>query len=334
VQWTQLGNPQATAAGAINDSANALWIGNYISNGGNGVQPTNGKIYYAEVRNGINGTVVARFDPTRFVAGATSGIMDTGEVWTVNQSGSPSANIATDDDFSYPQIVKIASSAAYFAVGDVGNTIVLYYYFDEDGVEQATPQDSVEFTITEFISTTLVSARPNKDIPSWAQGVAGTDWSKGVDELSGFDHLEGETISIFADGHVETPQVVTGGAVTLPHPRSLIFGGLPITADLETLDIDTADGEPLTDRYKNVQAVDMVVEASRGVKAGPNENELYEYKQREFEDMGEPVQPLTGSLTINIESQWNSNGRIFIRQTDPLPLAVLSVVPSGLIPKG
>ena len=94
--WTTLGDTVVLSAGiAINDSVNPLLIGNYMSNGGAGVQPTNGNIYYAEVRNGIGGSVVAKFDPVNDGAnvGDTEFTSSTGEVWTINQSGDPQAEL-------------------------------------------------------------------------------------------------------------------------------------------------------------------------------------------------------------------------------------------------
>lgn len=84
VVWTQLGTTIASTAGALHDSVNVLgvwqWDGLHI-----------GSVYYAELRNGIGGPVVASFDPGRAAAGATSLTAYTGEVWTVNTSGSPAA---------------------------------------------------------------------------------------------------------------------------------------------------------------------------------------------------------------------------------------------------
>jgi hypothetical protein len=49
-------------------------------------------------------------------------------------------------------------------------------------------------------------------------------------------------------------------------------------------------------------------------------------KQREFEVMGAPTALLTGDKKIILKSDWNSNGRLFMRQQDPLPLTILAVV--------
>jgi hypothetical protein len=88
VTWTQLGTDVASTASAIFDSVGAVEIG------ANRVGTNNflaGKVYYAEVRNGIAGTVVGVFDPqairvtdTRLPATVPS---RTGETWTLNGTG-------------------------------------------------------------------------------------------------------------------------------------------------------------------------------------------------------------------------------------------------------
>jgi hypothetical protein len=91
--WTQLGTTVAAATGAATDNSDQLEVGlRSVS----GIQPFSGKIYYAEVRNGIDGTVVAKFDPTETTPADTSFTSSTGEVWTINQSGDPMAELISD----------------------------------------------------------------------------------------------------------------------------------------------------------------------------------------------------------------------------------------------
>ncbi|MGE9805561.1 hypothetical protein ACQP3L_33840, partial [Escherichia coli] len=61
--------------------------------------------------------------------------------------------------------------------------------------------------------------------------------------------------------------------------------------------------------------------------AGTEKERLYEYPQRQFEFYDNPVDDATGIVEINLDADWSKNGRVFIRQVDPLPLAVLSVIP-------
>jgi len=91
VDWTQLGTTVTTAtATAIFDSTALLNISGFDA----GVSElTVGKVYYAELRNGLGGTVAAKFDPREGVATAVSFTSGTGEVWTVNQSGTPPAEL-------------------------------------------------------------------------------------------------------------------------------------------------------------------------------------------------------------------------------------------------
>ncbi len=52
---------------------------------------------------------------------------------------------------------------------------------------------------------------------------------------SGLDHLEGETVSIVADGEVKADQTVTSGAITLSEAATTIEVGLPYTHIVEPL---------------------------------------------------------------------------------------------------
>jgi len=97
--WTQLGTTVATTAGTIFDSDQPLIVG--MSGSGGDFQMV-GKAYYAELRNGIDGPVVARFDPLRFSSGQLTATAETGEVWTINQSGSPKAVIVPQADEVIP----------------------------------------------------------------------------------------------------------------------------------------------------------------------------------------------------------------------------------------
>ena len=83
--WEAIGTASGTT-GAMFDSASVLELGSTRDGTTNNLV---GKVYYAEVRNGIDGTVVARFDADEAALGATSFESSTGEVWTINSTGTP-----------------------------------------------------------------------------------------------------------------------------------------------------------------------------------------------------------------------------------------------------
>ena len=99
--------------------------------------------------------------------------------------------------------------------------------------------------------------------------------------VTGLSHLEGARVAILADGNVQPPQVVAGGAVTIQHPASTITVGLPYSADLQTLDIDA--GEPtIQGKRKKISAVTLRLENTRGLKVGPDQDRLVAIKERRW----------------------------------------------------
>lgn len=143
--------------------------------------------------------------------------------------------------------------------------------------------------------------------------------------VSGLTWLEGQTVSILADGSVRPQRVVTGGAITLDNPASKVQIGLSITADIETLPLALEIAGYGQGRPKNVAAVYVQVFNSSGIFAGPSFDELTEAKQRTDEPYGTAPALKSGTVEIVIESAWTDDGSVFIRQSDPLPLTVLAL---------
>jgi hypothetical protein len=208
-----------------------------------------------------------------------------------------------------------ASVSSTFVSGDVGNTIVL-----------TIGTDTLVCTIKAYTSGTVVTVRAGRDVPTAFQSVATSTWAKGVDELSGLDHLEGETVSILADGSVASSKVVSSGAVSIDTPAVKIHIGLPIQADFQTLDLEDAQGT-IQGKTKSISTITFRVENTRGGKVGPSSDNLTEFKQRAYENYGDPTSLKTGDIRVTIPSKWASSGSIFFRQDDPLPVTLLAVIP-------
>lgn len=239
--------------------------------------------------------------------------------------------------WSYEDDLTITSSTAFFSATNIGNAI---HFTDASGEE-------IRVSITAFTSTTQVTGRAHKTVPEDLRSVATSTWSYAVDELIGLAHLEGKEVSVFADRFVvSSPNnnegdniTVTNGKITLARPYAVIHIGLPYISDLETLNIDTAQGETLADKKINISRLNLFVEKSRGAFVGGSDpgtveplKDLEEMTTREDENYSDPTELYTGKTEINIDSEWNSNGRVFVRQVDPLPLSVLAIFPSGKIP--
>lgn len=147
-----------------------------------------------------------------------------------------------------------------------------------------------------------------------------------ADTISGLSHLEGKKVSVLADGAVHPQCQVTGGTITLTVEASKVTVGLPITADLQSLPLAYEQvGAFGQGRPKNVSKVFLRVYRSSGVFAGPDANNLREYKQRTTEAYGAPPNLVTDEIEVMLSSNWNASGQVFVRQTDPLPLTITSM---------
>ena len=206
--------------------------------------------------------------------------------------------------------------------------------------------DSVQVLLTEVVDGSDAYGTLLQDCPASLRNIATSDWTlpgvTTVTSISGLGHLEGKTVSILGDGSVVPNQVVMGGAVALDGPYSKVTVGLPYTADLVTLDLElpsqsgTVQGQP-----KKIAQATIRVKDARGIQAGIEQEvppgafggaasgapALVEVKQRSMETLGSPMQPYSGDWQVTIPTEWNRGGRLFIRQSYPLPCTVLAIVP-------
>jgi hypothetical protein len=157
--------------------------------------------------------------------------------------------------------------------------------------------------------------------------------------FTGLDHLEGELVAVVADGAVifdghadgaSAAQVaqftVTGGEIELDDAAENVHIGLAIEhAEIELLDLDVA-GVDARDKVKAVNNVAVLVDrSSRRFYAGPDTAHLRQVKLPPWETQTDEH---TGQVEVALSSGFTKYGRVLIRQTDPLPLAILGVIPS------
>jgi len=157
--------------------------------------------------------------------------------------------------------------------------------------------------------------------------------------FAGLDHLNGQSVVALADGNVVrnlTVGPVTGGVgVVLPNAASKVHVGLPMTASLQTLNLDLGQVQGLgtvQGRQKSISEVTMRVEDTRGIFIGPYDGDrdsehLVEYRQRSTEAWNEAIAMYTGDITMTPDWDWNTNGNMWIKQFDPLPMTILAIMP-------
>lgn len=146
-----------------------------------------------------------------------------------------------------------------------------------------------------------------------------------VSNISGLHHLEGETVSILADGNVIPRQQVVNGSITLPAPATSVVVGLRFTCRARTLPLIVPDAG-IESKRKRVVAVSVRLQNSRALKAGDTYETVYEFPERTNENWGEPIALQNDQKRMPIGTTWDEDSFTYFLLDDPLPVTLLSLV--------
>lgn len=153
------------------------------------------------------------------------------------------------------------------------------------------------------------------------------EWSASTTRVTNLWHLEGRTVRALGDGQAFGELTVTGGAVDLPAAAVIVVVGLPIIADLKTLDIDVVDNETLADKRKQTGKTTILVESTNGLSVGLTKEARQPWDTewaREWAGIG----LYTGRLSVPCSGKVDDSGFVFLRQSEPLPATVLGIIPT------
>lgn len=147
-----------------------------------------------------------------------------------------------------------------------------------------------------------------------------------TDTLINLEHLEGETVSVLADGYPLRGVTVTNGKIVLPGLTGRAHVGFPYTTDIELLDVEPNLGSnTIQGKHKKVNKVTVRFDKSREMLIGPDSSKLIPMKRAPFTEQS--AQLFSGDRVVVLTPAWNTNGRIFFRMTDPMPFSILAVFP-------
>ena len=150
-----------------------------------------------------------------------------------------------------------------------------------------------------------------------------------VSTLSGLDHLEGQVVSILADGATHPNRTVSSGSITLDRSAKSVKIGLAYTSLLQTMRLN-AGSQNGTSQGKTKRIYDITVRMFEtiGIEVGPDLTNLERIPFRSSIDlMDEGIPPFTGDKEVEFRGNYETDGFIFVRQTQPLPFTILSLYP-------
>ena len=114
--------------------------------------------------------------------------------------------------------ITVSCSTAYFSADDVGQRVRA---IDSDGGILG------EVEVTSYSTTALVTGSVKSAFS--ATGYSGTYWGLSVNDISGMDHLEAETIVVLVDGGTDKPnKVVSSGQITLANDGFVVALGFTV----------------------------------------------------------------------------------------------------------
>ena len=155
--------------------------------------------------------------------------------------------------------------------------------------------------------------------------------------LSGLAHLEGQTVSVLADGATHADKVVSSGQISLDRSTTKAVVGLAYDSVLQTMRIEGGAAEGTSQgKTKRISKVVLRLFETVGAKVGPTLNQLETIPFRTASSlMSNPVDTLlAGDKEIEFRDDYNTDGFIFVKQDQPLPLSILAIYPTVVTSDG
>lgn len=145
------------------------------------------------------------------------------------------------------------------------------------------------------------------------------------DTWAGFDHLEGETVSVLADDIYVGDVAVAGGSITLPREATKVSAGLPYIARIrqQAPEVGTGTG---TSQGQAVSVHRIQVRFHNTVGCDVNGDPL-PFRQLDVPDtLDNPVAPFTGIKDVPLLG-WNpGESPLVLEQSQPYPWTVLAII--------
>ena len=149
-----------------------------------------------------------------------------------------------------------------------------------------------------------------------------------VNAVHGLEHLEGENVSILADGSPLGEQIVAGGRIVLPYAAGVVHVGLPYASYLcpQTPEADMEGVGASLGKLRTYGNSRIRLHESVGGRYGASKDSAAAFELPfNPEVWGAPVKPFTGDLEFNPSPGYSSSGEIWFSQNLPLPLTIVGI---------
>lgn len=129
--------------------------------------------------------------------------------------------------------------------------------------------------ITGYTSGTQVTCSISVAFPS-TSSIASGDWSVAIKNVTGLARLNGETVSVCADGYYAGDKTVSGGGFSIDDFASIIHAGLPYTSELKTLPVEVKSMGTIAGRIRRTNLIFFYLTNTIGLAIGNSLNSVIE----------------------------------------------------------
>jgi hypothetical protein len=154
--------------------------------------------------------------------------------------------------------------------------------------------------------------------------------------ITGLDHLEGQSVTILANGSTHPNKTVSGGSITLDRTATKAHIALSYTSLLQTMRVEGAGNESTSQsKTKRINEVTLRLHETVGVEVGADLSDMERIPFRSSAAAMDTAVPLfTGDKQVEFRNDFNTDGFVYVRQTQPLPLTLVSIYPMITINEG
>lgn len=151
----------------------------------------------------------------------------------------------------------------------------------------------------------------------------------GTTSVTGLDHMEGETVGVYADGYVLGNETVSGGAITIDTPSGWVTVGYNKTAQAKLLRFEagSASGVALG-KLRRTHRASLLLHRTLGLKIGMDFDSMDEITFSDAsDDVNAPTPLHSGWKHEELDCDSDYDNHICFEQSDPLPGTILAVIP-------
>jgi len=147
--------------------------------------------------------------------------------------------------------------------------------------------------------------------------------------LTGLYHLRGQTLNILANGSSHPTATVSNGGVTLNSAATTAAVGFSFTSSMQTLRLEagsvdgTSQGKP-----KRIHGITLRLFETVGLEVGNSSTDVDRIPFRDSSMAMDAAVPLfTGDKDIEFRGGFDEDDRIYIQQSQALPMTILAFYP-------